>query len=78
MENKGVNLAPQVGFEPTTLRLTADTVVAASRCKHNHLGSRKADYRVNWGDSSRPLRIVITLPTAPPQPDRCTSLAWSD
>jgi hypothetical protein len=24
------------------------------------------------------LRIVITLPTAPPQPDRCTSLAWSD
>jgi hypothetical protein len=28
-------LAPQVGLEPTTLRLTADPLVAASRCKHN-------------------------------------------
>ena len=28
------NLAPQVGFEPTTLRLTADTVIAASFCKY--------------------------------------------
>jgi len=34
VENAGVNLAPQVGFEPTTLRLTAQPVVAASRCKH--------------------------------------------
>ena len=24
VENKGVKLAPQVGFEPTTLRLTAE------------------------------------------------------
>src|SRR5450759_2577067 len=28
-------LAPQVGLEPTTLRLTAEPLVAASRCKHN-------------------------------------------
>jgi hypothetical protein len=28
-------LAPQVGLEPTTLRLTAEHVVAASRGKHN-------------------------------------------
>ena len=51
VENRGVRLAPQVGFEPTTLRLTAETVVAASRCKHNHLQAIKTDYRVNWGDS---------------------------
>ena len=28
------DLAPQVGLEPTTLRLTAERLVAASRCKH--------------------------------------------
>src|ERR1017187_3872461 len=27
-------VAPQVGLEPTTLRLTAERLVAASRCKH--------------------------------------------
>ena len=34
VENKGVILAPQVGLEPTTLRLTAEILIAASRCKH--------------------------------------------
>ncbi len=34
MEPKDLELAPQVGLEPTTLRLTAEPVVAASRCKH--------------------------------------------
>ena len=34
VETKGVKLAPQVGFEPTTLRLTAERLIAASRCKH--------------------------------------------
>ena len=29
-----VSLAPQVGLEPTTLRLTAEQLVAASHCKH--------------------------------------------
>jgi len=29
VEKEGLKLAPQVGFEPTTLRLTADPVVAA-------------------------------------------------
>src|ERR1019366_207947 len=32
--NKGLRLAPQVGFEPTTLRLTAEWLIATSRCKH--------------------------------------------
>ena len=47
---RGKELAPQVGLEPTTLRLTADTVVAASHCKHKYLHARKSDFRVNWGD----------------------------
>src|ERR1039458_7486144 len=34
VENEGLKLAPQVGLEPTTLRLTAIRVVATSRCKH--------------------------------------------
>src|ERR1039458_5295569 len=34
VENKGDILAPQVGFEPTTLRLTAERLMASSRCKH--------------------------------------------
>jgi hypothetical protein len=33
VENKGLELAPQVGLEPTTLRLTAERLIAASRCK---------------------------------------------
>ena len=27
-------LAPQVGFEPTTLRLTAERLIGSSYCKH--------------------------------------------
>ena len=50
VENKGVRLA-QVGFEPTTLRLTAEPVAVTSRCKHKYLHARKSDYRVNWEDS---------------------------
>src|ERR1035437_6356078 len=34
VEKEGLNLAPQVGFEPTTLRLTAEWLIAASPCKH--------------------------------------------
>ena len=49
--NKGLRVAPQVGLEPTTLRLTAEWPFVVSRCKHNHLHARNADYRVNWGDS---------------------------
>src|ERR1019366_5072973 len=56
--NSLILLAPQVGFEPTTLRLTAERLIAASRCKHKYLHAQKADYRVNWGgiwgDSSPP------------------------
>jgi hypothetical protein len=45
------NLAPQVGFEPTTLRLTVDRLSAASRCKDKYLQARKGDFGGNWGDS---------------------------
>ena len=44
-------LAPQVGLEPTTLRLTAEWLVAASHCKHNCLCARKPDFGGNWGNS---------------------------
>ena len=33
VENRDFRLAPRVGFEPTTLRLTAEQLVAASHCK---------------------------------------------
>lgn len=36
-------------IRPTTLRLTAFPVVAASRCKRNYLHARKTDSRGNWG-----------------------------
>ncbi len=48
---RGGVLAPQVGFEPTTLRLTAERVVAASRCKHEYLRERSANFPGNWGYS---------------------------
>src|ERR1035441_61776 len=38
-------------LEPTTLRLTAEGFMAASRCKHKYLHARKADYFGIWGDS---------------------------
>jgi hypothetical protein len=41
IENKGFILAPQVGFEPTTLRLTAEQLVAASRCKQKACRSKE-------------------------------------
>ena len=49
--NKGLNVAPQVGLEPTTLRLTAERLMAASRCKHKYLDETKSDSAANWGDS---------------------------
>src|ERR1039457_7206029 len=51
-------LAPQVGLEPTTLRLTAEWLIVASRCKHNYLDARNADYCVNWGDFGGTIRDV--------------------
>jgi hypothetical protein len=45
-----MGLAPQVGLEPTTLRLTAECLKAASRCKHKYLDGRKANIRGIWGD----------------------------
>ena len=52
-------------LQPTSLRLTAETVVAASRCKHQYLCAQKTDYCVNWGDSGGTLRDVA-LGTARP------------
>jgi len=40
----------QVELAPTTLRLTAERLIASSRCKHNCLEARNADSCVNWGD----------------------------
>src|ERR1019366_7473381 len=40
--NSLILLAPQVGFEPTTLRLTAERLIAASRCKHKTSGRQNA------------------------------------
>src|ERR1035437_1338956 len=45
-------------LEPATLRLTAELVVAASRCKHKYLHARKTDYRDNWGDPGGTQEIV--------------------
>jgi hypothetical protein len=42
-------MAPRVGLEPQTLRLTAEQLVAASRCKHGGLRVQKPDFFVNWG-----------------------------
>ena len=44
-------MAPQVGFEPTTLRLTAERLIAASHCKHRYLDVKGRDLGGNWGDS---------------------------
>src|ERR1035437_2083645 len=41
----------QAELEPTTVRLTAERLIAASRCKHNYLDANKAGFRENWGDS---------------------------
>ena len=37
--------------EPTTLRLTAEWLIVASRCKHNYLDALNADSKGIWGDS---------------------------
>lgn len=49
VETKGDGLAPQVGFEPTALRLTADQVVAASHCKHEAYTCKKPIILEFWG-----------------------------
>ena|ERR1039458_1993066 len=38
MKSLGCDMAPQVGLEPTTLRLTAEAVVAALRYRHKAYG----------------------------------------
>jgi len=51
VENEGLVLAPQVGLEPTILRLTAEPLIAASGCKHKYLNARCAEFHWNWGGS---------------------------
>src|SRR5579872_5418353 len=51
IESACCSLAPQVGLEPTTLRLTAERSFVASRCKHNYLYARFEVCRRIWGDS---------------------------
>ena len=56
----GVGAGPEP-VSPTTLRLTAEPVVAASRCKHNHLYALKADYLVNSGDPGGTIELNVPL-----------------
>jgi hypothetical protein len=44
-------LAPQVGFEPTTLRLTAERLLVAAHLKTRDLDAVQARASENWGDS---------------------------
>ena len=60
------NLAHQVGLDPTALRLTAEPLVDASRCKHNNLHAPKSNYLGIWGDSGgtppgRPARLLESV-----------------
>ena len=45
------NLAPQVGLEPTTLRLTADWLLVASHWKHKSYARELPILPEIWGDS---------------------------
>src|ERR1039458_8505406 len=64
VDNKGDILAPQVGFEPTTLRLTAERLIAASRCKHKTYTHKKPIIALIGGTlgglSEMPPREVLT------------------
>jgi hypothetical protein len=72
------SLAPQVGLEPTTLRLTAERLIVASRCKRKYLDARKRDFPGNWGDFGgtrefpieQPVWVGPTLGGATPFGDR--------
>ena len=54
-------LSVQLRLESTNLRLTAEQLVGASRCKHNYLYALKTDYRVNWGDSGGDPLVALYL-----------------
>jgi hypothetical protein len=41
-----------------TLRLTAEQLVAASRCKHDYLDAWERGFRGNWGDSGGTLTAL--------------------
>src|ERR1035437_5589555 len=50
-----------------TLRLTAEWLVAASRCKHGYLQARNRGFRGNWGalgDCSQRSRQIFEPPIA--------------
>ena len=57
--SEGQNLAPQVGLEPTTLRLTAERLVAASRCKHKTWTRQNLIFPEIGGDSGGTLTDLI-------------------
>jgi hypothetical protein len=59
VETEGLVLSPQVGREPTTLRLTDEPLVAAARRKRKYLHMRKADLREIGG-------LGGPLPAPPP------------
>jgi hypothetical protein len=63
------NLAPQVGLEPTTLRLTAEPVIAASRCKHKtYTGERPGFAEIRGTLGGRALDVSPSIHRETEQP----------
>jgi hypothetical protein len=58
VEKKRDILAPQVGFEPTTLRLTAEQLIAASLCKQKSCRRKSVIFREFGGTLGVPLRYI--------------------
>ena len=63
VETKEVSVAPQVGFEPTTIRLTAEWPMAASRCKHQTYTREKRIFAEFWGTFGGPDQFGNAAPT---------------
>ena len=64
VENKGLRVAPQVGFEPTTLRLTAESSGALFR----NIGSElhpvplRGSAKTQWpGSGEQPVSVALGL-----------------
>src|ERR1017187_1438890 len=62
-----IALAPQVGLEPTTLRLTAEGSKAASRCKHKTAPRGQPclshTFKASRSRLDKPARLQLSSPT---------------
>src|SRR3954447_14072097 len=70
VENTGVKLAPQVGFEPTTLRLTAECSTVELLRSKVFLYLNKHRNRVSIHPAPRRSTFDPSLPLAQPAVDR--------